>query len=510
MDKFKILFAFVPMIWLLVSLGILKIESYKACLAGTVLTAILAVFTFDMSAEYLGQAVLEGAVYAIISICWIIISALLVYNITVKTGALEVIREMLTDISGDRRIQALIIGFAFGGFLEAVAGFGTAVAIPAGILIAMGFQPLKAAVICLVSNTVPVALGVLGVPVISLAETSGLEIGKLAIYICIQLLPFAVLLPVLIIYIVIDSVSKIKEAVLPAILSGLTFAVFQTVTALFSGVSLAAAAGALASLAVLILWCRFGKQRQVYRFEYDKNDEKKENNATIGRALWAWCPYILILVLIIAVQFLPILDQTPFLIEKQLYFGSGGKAITFNWLTNGGSLLFIAAIISGTIQGMNIKMLGITAIETLKQVKISVITIVFVVSLAKIMTYSGMIEQSASLIAGISGSFFPFLSPVIGALGTFITGSDTSSNILFGGLQQQTAAKAGLDQYWIVAGNGAGATAGKMISPQSISIAAASINNAARESEMMGSTVKYCIIYVILMGICVYLGEIFI
>ena len=510
MEILKAIIAFIPMIWLLISLSISKIPTHKACFGAVIITTVLAITVFDMKALLLGEAVFEGVVYAIISICWIIVSALLVYNITLKTGALKNIKTMLTNISNDRRIQALIIGFAFGGFLEAVAGFGTAVAIPAGILIAIGFKPLKAATVCLVSNTVPVALGVLGVPVFSLAEASGLESGKLAIYMCVQLMPFAILLPLLVVYIVTDDVKKLKGAVIPALLSGAAFAIGQTLVAKYVAVNLAATVGALCSLLILIVWCRSAKETQVYRFDFDEIIKENKESISVKEALNAWCPYILMLVLIIVVQFLPFLQQPPFLLKKQFYFGEGGKALTFNWLTSGGSLLFIAALIGGTLQKMKLKDIFLTLKETIIQVKMSIITTILVVSLAKVMTYSGMIASSAELIASISGSFFAVISPMIGALGTFITGSDTSSNILFGGLQQQTAANLGMDQYWIVSGNGAGATAGKMISPQSISIAAASTNNAANESEMMKSTIKYCIFYVILMGICVCFGQLFI
>lgn len=507
MEISKALIAFIPMIWLFVSLGILKMASYKACGIALVLTAVFSLLTFNMPVKFLIQSVVEGGVYAVVSICWIIVSALLVYNITLKTGALEIIKKMLTNISSDRRIQALIIGFAFGGFLEAVAGFGTAVAIPAGILIALGFKPLKAAVVCLISNTVPVALGVLGVPVISLAETSGLDVDKLAFYICIQLIPFATLLPLLLVYVVTDSVKKLKGAIFPALLSGIAFVAGQTLVAVFIGVSLAATVGALSSLVVLLLWCKITGEKCPYRFENDEPWKEEKDRIKGLEGVKAWCPYIMIFALIVLVQFLPVLNQPPFLLSKQFYFGENGKAVTFNWLTSGGSLLFIAAFVSGLIQGLSMKGIFKVLKETLIQVKVSVLTIVLVVALAKIMTYSGMIASGASIIAAVSGSFFPFLSPILGTLGTFITGSDTTSNILFGGLQQQTAASLNLDEYWIVAGNGSGATAGKMISPQSISIAAASTNNAARESEMMGATIKYCILYVIIMGFCVYLGQ---
>lgn len=507
MEISKALIALIPIIWLLISLGVVKMAIYKACIAASLITAVIAFTVFDMPINLLGQSILEGSVYAVLSICWIVVAALLVYNITLKTGALDIIKGMLTNISSDRRIQALIIAFAFGGFLEAVAGFGTAVAIPAGILIAMGFPPLKAAIVCLVSNTVPVAMGVLGVPVFSLAEASGLQDGQLAFYMCIQLLPFCIFLPLLIMCIVTDDIKKIRGVIIPSLLSGLAFALGQMLVVVYIGITLAATIGSLCALLVLILWCRLFGAKATYRWDWEEDVATEKEQITFKTGLNASCPYILILVLIFTVQFLPVLSQPPFLLSHQFYFGENGKSLTFNWLTNGGTLLFIAAIIGGLLQKMRLKEIFITLKETLVQVKISILTTVLVVVFAKIMTYSGMIGVSATLIAALSSGFFPFISPIIGALGTFVTGSDTSSNILFGGLQQQTASNLNMNPYWIVAANGAGATAGKMISPQSISIAAASINNAAKESDMIKATFKYCILYVILMGACIFAGH---
>lgn len=502
-----VVLAFIPMVWLLVSLGILKMASYKACFIAVIVAGGIAFWTYGMPGIYIGQAMLEGTVYALVSICWVIVSALLVYNITLKTGALEIIKAMLSGISGDRRIQTLVLAFAFGGFLEAVAGFGTAVAIPAGILIAMGFRPLKAAVVCLVANTVPVAFGVLGVPITTLSEVTGLEVGKLAFNVSVQLFPFAVVLPLVLVYIVTEKVSKIKGVIIVSVLSGVAFAVGQTLTAVFIGVELAAIVGSLGALLVIVLWCKFIPIHEEYHFAEDTIVSGKKKSVEKKQALKAWTPYILILVFIVVIQFLPVLKADPFVIRRQLYLGEGGKSISFNWITSGGTVLFMAAFISGIIQGLKVREIFITLKETLIQVKTSILTIVLVVSLAKLMTYSGMVATSASFIAVASGQFFPAISPLIGALGTFITGSDTSSNILFGSLQQQTAIKLNMDPYWIAAGNASGATAGKMISPQSISIAASATNHVVKEGHMMRSTIKYCLIYVILMGAVVYFGH---
>lgn len=500
----NIFLSFIPIFWLLISLGILKMKSYKACGISMLISVIIAFFNFKMKIEYILQSTVEGTVYALLSICWVIVSALLVYNITLKTGALETIKIMLSNISKDRRIQALIIAFAFGGFLEAVAGFGTAVAIPLGILISMGFKPLKSAILCLVSNTVPVAFGVLGVPISTLSEVTGLEVTKLAYYVCIQLIPFAILLPLVLVYIVTNNIKKIKGVLIVSLLSGVAFAIGQTLTAVYIGIELAAVIGSLCSLIIIIIWCKLIPIKELYFFEDDKENSTKNIEINKKDALIAWTPYILVLILVGIVQILPVLKEKPFLLSKQFYFGDGGKAINFNWITSGGTLLFLSALISGLIQGLKLKDIFIITKDTLKQLKFSILTIVLVVSLAKIMTYSGMIKTSSMFIATISGNFFPFISPLIGTLGTFITGSDTSSNILFGGLQYETALNLNLDEYWITAGNGSGATAGKMISPQSISIASSSVNKTIQESDMMVSTIKYCIIYVLLMGLFIY------
>lgn len=498
------LLAFVPMVWLLFSLGVLKIASQKACFIAVVLASVIAFGGYHMSIKHVGQSIIEGGVYSLLSICWVILAALLVYNITLKTGALDIIQKMLYSISPDRRIQALIIAFAFGGFLEAVAGFGTAVAIPAGILIAMGFAPLKAAIVCLVANTVPVAFGVLGVPIQTLAQVSELEVGKLAYNVCIQLFLFAVILPVLLVYIVTGKITKIKGVFIVSSLSGLAFAIGQTLTAIYVGVELAAIVGSLSALALLIVWCKVFPIKVVYKFEKDSKSNAEIEKIRGKDAIVAWLPYLLVLVFIILIQVFPIVRTKLFILSYQFYYGENGKRIQFNWLTSGGTVLFFSAVITAYIQGMKMKEFFVTCKETLYQVKNSFITIILVVSLAKIMTYSGMVETSASFIAMASGKFFPLISPFIGAIGTFITGSDTSSNILFGDLQKQTAIKLNLDQYWIVAGNGSGATAGKMISPQSISIAASSIDHKANESEMMKHGLKYCMLYVISMGLFVF------
>jgi lactate permease len=523
MNIIKTILAFIPIIWMIVSLTKLKLPAYKAGAWALITALVIAAAAFGMKPVHAAQATAEGIMMAIFPILWVILTALFVYNVTLETGSMEKIKEMLLGISPDRRIQALILAFSFGGFLEAVAGFGTSVAIPAGILASMGFNPFLAASVCLIANTVSVAFGVLGIPIITLSQVTDLSLGTLSLYTALQLFPFAVLLPFLLVFAVTGSFKKVKGVAGISFAAGFTFAAVQTLTVVFIGPELAAVAGSIFSLAVLILWSRLRPIREVWLFEgeYIRNDpglrkdigspEMRESKIGLAGALTAWAPYILILVIILMTRFLPFfdfLDEFPFTVERQFYFGEGGKPVTFQLAASGGTALFISAFIGGLMQGASLKKLFGVFIKTLKQIGKTTVTVICVVSLAKVMGYSGMISSIANMLAAASGRLYPFLAPVIGALGTFITGSDTSSNVLFGSLQKQTAIRIGSGQEWLTAANASGATAGKMVSPQSIAIATAAAGQSGSEGRLMITTVKYCLIYVLAMGTIVLLFSI--
>ncbi len=506
------IFAFTPILWLLLSLGFLKLPSHMATLTGLLLSAAMAYVVFQMPVDHLGGAIAEGAVFALFPIIWVIVSALFVYNVTLKSKSMDIIKDMLTGISPDRRIQALVLAFAFGGFLESVAGFGTAVAIPAAMMIAIGFEPFQAAVLCLIANTVPVAFGVLGVPIETLSQVSGLSLNTLGFFTSLQLFPFAVILPFILIFVITGSLRGIKGIFSLTLLSGLAFAGTQTITVLLVGPELGAVTGSLSTLSVLIIAARTrsrDKSLQIWRFELDgpfvESVESSEENGEhkIHGMIIAWIPYILILVLIALTRLVPaaqLLQVAPFVIEKQFYFGEAGKPLVIPLLTSGGSILFLSAIFGGLIQGLSGRELLSVIGSTLYQTRKTIITVLSIVALAKVMTYSGMIGAIAVLIASGSGVMYPLIAPFIGMLGTFITGSDTSSNVLFGNLQKQTALELKLDPEWLTAANASGATAGKMISPQSISIAASVTGLTDMESRMIRFTLKYCLVYVFLMG----------
>lgn len=500
--------ALIPIIWLLVSLGKLKMPAHLASIIALIAGILIAGVYYAMPALKIIQASLEGFMLAIFPILWVILAALFVFNTTLATGSMQKIGAMLSSLSPDRRIQGLTLAFAFGGFLEAVAGFGTAVAIPAAVLVSMGFSPILAASVCLVANTVPVAFGVLGVPIITLAQITSLPLDKLALYTAVQLVPFAIMLPLVLVFVITGSLTKLKGVLGISITAGIVFSLSQMLTAYYAGPELAAVVGSLASLLVIVAYGRLFPVRNVWRFAGEKAEKiLQDTGMDILNAIKAWSPYLLILVLVFAVKFIPalsFLNKQPFVLSIQFYFGAGGKPISFQLLTSAGTLLFISAVLGGFIQGATVKLLAKTFLKTLKQIKKTSITVLSIVALAKLMGYSGMVEAIANTLAAASGRFYPLIAPLLGALGTFITGSDTSSNVLFGNLQKQTALRLGMNPEWLAASNASGATLGKMISPQSIAIASSATDLTNQESKILGTTIRYCLIYVAAMGLLIF------
>lgn len=504
----QILLALLPLLWLLAGLGPLKLPSHVAGLVALGLTAAVACLVYGMGAAPAAGAGLEGAALALFPIVWVVVSAVFVYNVSVSTGSMETIKRTLSGLSPDRRVQALILAFGFGGFLEAVAGFGTAVAIPAGIMAAMGFNPLLAATACLIANTIPVAFGVLGIPVITLAQVTDLNLTRLALYTALQLIPFIVALPLVLVAFVTGGARHIRGAAGISVASGAAFALGQTLAAAFIGAELAAVVGSLAALAVIVLWTKVRPVRNPWLFPGEAvNPEAQAHREPLAASLKAWSPYVIALIIILAVKYLPLLDylkRAPFTFSVQLYFGPGGKPQAFAWATSGGTALFVAAVLSGFIQGAKLPQLMNVLGKTIKQLWKTTVTILSVVMLAKLMGYGGMTGALASSVASLTGPAYPLIAPLLGALGTFLTGSDTSSNVLFGPLQKNTAISLGMNPEWLAAANASGATAGKMISPQSISIAASAANLNGSEGKILGRTVKYCAVYALLIGVVVW------
>ena len=485
--------AMIPVLWLIVSLGVLKMPAHKTCSFTVILTLAIAIICWRMKFIDGITATVEGMAIALWPILLVIVAALFTYNLAVETKTMDVIKKMLSSITTDKRIQVLILAWGFGGFLEAVAGYGTAVAIPASILASLGFNPLFAAVICLLANTVPTAFGALGIPVTTLATVTGLEVVHLSYVTSIQLAGFIVLIPFLLVILTEKSIKALKGVIGITLVSGITFAVPQIFIAKYLGADLPALVASICSMACTILMAKAMNKEKV---------ETKEDKIGLKEGVLAWLPYILLCGLILIAS--PLVPSINSLLAKassniHIYTGDATSTTAFSWINTPGMMILIATFIAGLIQKLKFTYM----LDVLKR---TVITIMSIVAISKIMSHSGMTSSISFGLCAITGSFYPLIAPLLGAIGTFVTGSDTSANILFGALQTEAAKSLSIDPYWIAAANTAGATAGKMISPQSIAIATSATGLIGSEGKILSTTVKYCLGYVIILGLIVYFG----
>ena len=492
--------AMIPVLWLIISLGVLKMPAHKTCSFTVILTLIIAMICWRMKFIDGITATVEGMAIALWPILLVIVAALFTYNLAVETKTMDVIKTMLSSITTDKRIQVLILAWGFGGFLEAVAGYGTAVAIPASILASLGFNPLFAAVICLLANTVPTAFGALGIPVTTLATVTGLEVVHLSYVTSIQLAGFIVLIPFLLVILTEKSIKALKGVIGITLVSGITFAVPQIFIAKYLGADLPALVASICSMACTILMAKAMNKEKV---------ETKEDKIGLKEGVLAWLPYILLCGLILIAS--PLVPSINSLLAKassniHIYTGDATSTTAFSWINTPGMMILIATFIAGLIQKLKFTYMLDVLKRTVIQLKTSFITIMSIVAISKIMSHSGMTSSISFGLCAITGSFYPLIAPLLGAIGTFVTGSDTSANILFGALQTEAAKSLSIDPYWIAAANTAGATAGKMISPQSIAIATSATGLIGSEGKILSTTVKYCLGYVIILGLIVYFG----
>ena len=492
--------AMIPVLWLIVSLGVLKMPAHKTCSFTVILTLAIAIICWRMKFIDGITATVEGMAIALWPILLVIVAALFTYNLAVETKTMDVIKKMLSSITTDKRIQVLILAWGFGGFLEAVAGYGTAVAIPASILASLGFNPLFAAVICLLANTVPTAFGALGIPVTTLATVTGLEVVHLSYVTSIQLAGFIVLIPFLLVILTEKSIKALKGVIGITLVSGITFAVPQIFIAKYLGADLPALVASICSMACTILMAKAMNKEKV---------ETKEDKIGLKEGVLAWLPYILLCGLILIAS--PLVPSINSLLAKassniHIYTGDATSTTAFSWINTPGMMILIATFIAGLIQKLKFTYMLDVLKRTIIQLKTSFITIMSIVAISKIMSHSGMTSSISFGLCAITGSFYPLIAQLLGAIGTFVTGSDTSANILFGALQTEAAKSLSIDPYWIAAANTAGATAGKMISPQSIAIATSATGLIGSEGKILSTTVKYCLGYVIILGLIVYFG----
>ncbi len=506
------LVAAIPVIFIFWAL-IKKMKGYITSLLALAIAIFIALLIYGMPLKLAMLSTLHGSLYGLFPISWIIISAVFLFNATVKSGQFEVIKSFMASITPDRRLQALLIAFSFGAFLEGAAGFGAPVAISGAMLVGLGFNPLYAAGLCLIANTAPVAFGSVGTPIIMASRMS--DIPELAISQMVgRTLP---LLSLLIPFYLVTLMTGFKKSleVMPAILvSGISFAFVQWFTSNYMGPMLPDILAGIASILSLLFLLKYWKPKSIWRFKEEPALQTSvEIKYTSLQILRAWSPFIIMTLFIIAWGFQPvkdILNSIGFIkfkipgLENAILQPDGNplpiKAFDFNYLSTPGTAVVFATLISIPLIGISIresiKIFG----ATLKQLMFPIITIAAVVGYAFIANYAGMSITMAGALAS-TGVLFPFFSPILGWLGVFLTGSDTSANALFGKLQAQTADTLGFDPLVTVSANATGGVTGKMISPQSIAVGAAAVGLVGKESDLFRFTFKHS--FIMLFIICV-------
>lgn len=505
---FKFVMALLPIIWLIIALTALKIPGFRACTIALAIAYVLAVFVWKMPfIDSLG-AVMEGAALALWPIIIVIIAAIFTYNVCVATGKMEIIKKMLANVTKDKRVLVLIIAWGFGGFMEGMAGFGTAVAIPASMLVGLGFSPVFAAIVCLIANATPTAFGSIGIPTTTLAKITGINVIDLSTNTVILLALLIILTPFVLVFLTGRSKKSLKGITLITFISGISFLLPEYLVARYLGAELPVVIGSVCSMAATILTAGiFGKGEVDETYLLESREEVK---VTVKEALIAWSPFILIFVLLLvtsklAGSFNELLASVKTTVS--IYQGKGHSPYTFSWLATPCLWILLSAFIGGKIQGLCIKEMFLILKKTILQMVNTVITIIAIMATAKLMGYSGMIASISLVFVTYTGSFYPFFAPFLGAIGTFVTGSGTSASVLFGGLQAETSTALGLNQAWITASNTAGAVIAKMISPQSIAIAVAAVGLEGKENILLKGTIKYFVIFLIIVGAITYAGS---
>ena len=503
------LLGLVPILWMILALIGFKWAGYKASIVAMLLAAVLSVTVWKLPLIDTATAALEGFAMAAWPIILVIIAAVFTYNLTLRTGKMEVIKRMITSVSSDKRILVILIGWCFGGFMEGMAGFGTAIAIPAGMLAGLGFPPLLACLVCLVANGTPTPFGSIGIPTVTLANLVGLDNAAMAFTETLQLAPLMLLSPFIMVMITGKGFKALKGVSLITLISGLSFVLPQLAVTYFVGSELAVVVGSICSLLVTIAAAMLHERRSSAPTEYRMEMPKSDHSLTVKEALVAWSPFILVFVFLLSTSKLIAPVNTflnQFSTAVPIYTGEGAAPYTFTWINTPGIWIFLSAFIGGFIQRATPKEMLYVLKATLVQMSKTMVTMLCVLATAKIMGYSGMITSIANMFVLTLGSLYPLAAPLIGALGTFVTGSGTSSSVLFGNVQLQAANAIGANAYWMVALNSLGVAAGKMLAPQSIAIGLVSVNESGKDGELLKKVLPYTVLYLVIMALIAYFG----
>lgn len=510
------LMAVIPIIFLFVLLLSRRVSGYIACILTLIVALEIAVIIYGMPVSLALASAFYGMMSGIFPIAWIVLNAVFLYNISRKTGSFSIVKNSIESITPDRRLQALLIAFCFGAFLEGAAGFGAPVAITAGMLVGLGFAPLYAAGLCLISNTAPVAFGGVGIAVITAGHLTNIDPNTVSRMISHQLPIIAFIMPFWLVAII--SGRRGVKGVWPAILvTASSYAITMFLTAHFIGPTLPDVLSAVVSIGCLITFLRFWQPKEIWRFPKERTEKvfvPKKYGYKPKELLKAWIPFILLIIFIgnwgiSGIQ--SILGKVTLVIP----FGILNEAImldgkvlsvnySFGWLAATGTAILFASVLAAFLLGMSFREFLSTAKETFSELLKPLITISAIVGFAYVINFSGM-AMSLGNVLTLSGRFFPFLSPIIGWLGVFITGSDTSSNALFSKIQYSTAESLGINPVLTVAANSSGGVAGKMISLQSIAVAAVATKLINQEGKLFRFTIFNSIALVLIISVITYI-----
>ncbi len=531
------LVALLPLITIFLTLGVLRWKAHWAGLSAVAVAAIVAIFVFKMPVGLTAMTALQGAAFGIFPITWIVLCAIWMYELTVESGHFEDLRATFHMVSDDPRILAILIAFCFGGLMEALAGFGAPVAITGVMLMSIGYPPLRAALTVLLANTAPVAFGAIATPIITAGTLTGIPYQEIGATIGHQTPLLAWFVPILLVLIV-DGKRGVKEVWPAALVIGLAFAIAQWISATYLSVELTDVVAALAGLAAGVILLRFWKPKgtaeaaerltamkrteaeEGFHSTNEDTEVKEVHKVNGGQVFMALVPYLLvILIFSVAKLVTPVkawLNGTDVKIHwPGLWDGDTALVLTgsgapntstiysFTWLSGPGTLLLITGILVGIIYKMSPSVMANVFGRQVYKLRWTFLTIASVLALAYVMNFSGQTITIGTWIAG-AGAAFAFLSPILGWIGTAVTGSDTSANALFATLQQTAANNIGIDEHLLVAANTSGGVVGKMISPQNLAIAATAVGLVGKESDILRRAMPWSI--GLLIVLCLIVG----
>jgi len=507
--------AAVPIVFLFWTLAVRRWKGHLAGVCTVALAVVVAMAVFRMPPRLAVASTLQGALYGLFPIGWIVVAAVFLYRVTVESGQFPIIRDSVASLTSDRRLQALLIAFSFGAFLEGCAGFGAPVAISAAMLVGLGFQPLYAAGLCLVANTAPVAFGSIGIPILVAGQVTGLDTSLISKMVGRQLPALSLLVPFWLV-LIMSGRRGVREVWPAALVSGGSFALAQWWTSNHLGPLLPDIISSLVSIVCLVAFLTVWRPARAWRFEEEPPATAAPARHGLGTLAWAWSPFIVLTILVANWGVRPVkavLDAVtlrfpfPLIHDAVLLPGATAPApavYTFNWLSATGTAALLAGIVSVVIAGMRPATALALFGRTLASLGAPLLTIASVLGLAYVGNSSGMTTAMGTALAS-TGALFPLFSPVLGWLGVFVTGSDTSSNAVFGKLQTVSAAHTGMDPVLAIAANSTGGVTGKMISPQSIAVACAATGLVGQEAALFRFTLKHSLLMLAVIALITFL-----